>query len=246
MQTITTEMGGLTCRVVQAASEERAPDMAVVLCHGYGAPGEDLVPLAGEVLRHHPELSGRVRFYFPAAPLTLPGMPFFMDARAWWPIDVTRYERAMTDGTLDELRREIPEGLDDARRKLLALLDEVQRQTGLPTGRLVLGGFSQGAMLTTDVTLRLEEAPAALAIFSGTLLAEPEWRRRAPTRGGLRVLQTHGRQDPLLPFEGAVLLRDLLSDAGLEVEFHPFDGPHTIDAGGVLRLGRLLSDVLEG
>ncbi len=93
---------------------------------------------------------------------------------------------------------------------------------------MILGGFSQGAMLATDVALRLEEAPAGLIIWSGTLISEPEWRKRAPARRGLGVFQSHGRQDPLLPFLRAVALRDLLIEAGLEVDFLAFDGEHTI------------------
>ena len=77
------------------------------------------------------------------------------------------------------MRTEIPEGLASARRKLMALLEVAQVETGLPMSRFLLGGFSQGAMLATDVTLRLEEAPAGLAALSGTLLCEEEWRPRA-------------------------------------------------------------------
>jgi len=110
---------------------------------------------------------------------------------------------------------------------------------------VVLGGFSQGAMVTTDLALRQDEAPAALVILSGTLLAESEWRARAVRRKGLRVLQSHGRQDPILPFAEAVLLRDLLQESGLAVEFLPFDGPHTISEEALDRLGALLLSLLD-
>ena len=65
---------------------------------------------------------------------------------------------------------------------LMALVDELGRGTGLAPGRIVLGGFSQGAMVATDVALRLEEPPAALVVLSGTLLCQDEWRRRAVWR----------------------------------------------------------------
>ncbi|MCB9729183.1 MAG: phospholipase [Deltaproteobacteria bacterium] len=241
MRTVTTELAGLTCRF--ASAENAKPELLVVLCHGYGAPGHDLVPVAAEVLRARPALAERVMFCFPAAPLSLGGVPPF-ESRAWWPIDVGRFERALTTGSIAALREDVPEGLASARRLLLGLLDALQRQTGLPMGRIVLGGFSQGAMLATDLTLRLDEAPAALAIFSGTMLAESEWRRLAPRRRGLRVLQTHGRQDPLLPFVSASWVRELLAEAGLEVRYLPFDGPHTIGAEGVHGLADLLGDLL--
>ena len=95
-------------------------------------------------------------------------------------------------------------------------------------------------MVATDVALRLEEAPAGLLIFSGSLISEPEWRKRAPSRRGLKVLQSHGTQDPLLPFERAVALRDLLIDAGLEVDFLSFEGGHTIPAEALERAADFL------
>ncbi len=233
MRLVQTKLGGLTCRVLdtgaQADGPPGPPALAVVLCHGYGAPGDDLVGLGAEVVHMRPELAGRVRFVFPEAPTDLGGHGFApAGSRAWWPIDLLGLERAAAEGALDALRCAIPDGLDAARRLLATTVDEMLRRFDLTPARLVLGGFSQGAMLATDLTLRLEEAPAFLAIFSGTLICADAWRRRAPTRAGLRVVQSHGRQDPLLPFAAAQQLRDLLVSAGLDVDFIPFDGPHTI------------------
>jgi len=127
---------------------------------------------------------------------------------------------------------------------LTGLVEKLSLQTQLPVGRVVLGGFSQGAMLATDVALRLEEAPAGLVILSGTLLNEGDWARRAPMRHGLRVLQAHGRQDPLLPFSGAEALRDLLVLSGLMVDFVGLEAGHTITLDGVRRLAAFLATAL--
>jgi phospholipase/carboxylesterase len=59
------------------------------------------------------------------------------------------------------------------------------------------------------------------------------------------VLQSHGRQDPILPFSDAGLLRDLLLEAGLSVDFLPFDGPHTISEEALEHLGALLLALLK-
>jgi len=217
---------GLEVRVAQRT--KGPPRAAVVLCHGFGAPGDDLVSLWGEVLERQPSLAD-VRFYFPAAPLSLGGFGWG-DSRAWWMIDLQTMA-ALNQGTPDALRefrkREV-EGLPEARALLAGLVEEIQKDTGLPLGKIVLGGFSQGAMLATDLTLRLPESPAGLVIFSGTLLVEDQWRALAPRRKGLQVLQSHGRQDPLLAFAAAEWLRDLLGGAGLDVQFLPFDGGHTL------------------
>jgi phospholipase/carboxylesterase len=237
MNTVTTQMGELACRVLGAEQ----PSFVVLLCHGYGAPGTDLVPMAHELMHLRPALAEQVRFLFPEAPLTLPG---FFGARAWWHIDVARYERALRTGDLRDMRAEIPEGLASARRKLMALLEVAQVETGLPLSRFLLGGFSQGAMLATDVTLRLEEAPAGLAALSGTLLCEEEWRPRAAKRAGLPVLQSHGRVDPVLPYQAAEWLRELLTESGMEVNFIPFDGAHTIPGESMHALAELIEQLM--
>lgn len=244
MPDVATRLGPLEARVVQRDPSVR-PSLAVVLCHGFGASGRDLVPLAAELLSQAPALGDSVRFIFPAAPLALPG--FGGDARAWWPIDFESSVALRASGPQGRLalRSRVPEGLAQARRQLAACVEAVGVTSGLPASRVVLGGFSQGAMVTTDLALRQDEAPAALVILSGTLIAEGEWRARAPRRKGLTVLQSHGRQDPLLPFEDAVALRDLLQDAGLRVEFLPFDGPHTIPLEALERLGTLLLSLLD-
>ncbi len=216
------------------------PALAVVLCHGFGAPGDDLVPL-GESLAAAPGLS-KVRFYFPEGPLSLGGP--YGGGRAWWMIPPERL-LAMQRGRLDPSlwRKEKPDGLAPARKALQTFVDRVQRETGLPFSKLVLGGFSQGAMVTCDLALRLEEPPAALLQWSGTLLCEDEWKARAQKRKGLRVLQSHGREDPILPFENAEALRDLLTQAGLSVDFLPFSGGHTIPPGALAKAAALMGSL---
>jgi len=220
-------LAGLEVEVLQSTKE--APRAACILCHGFGAPGDDLVPLHGELVSLQPSLAD-VRFYFPAAPLSLGGLGLG-DARAWWMIDMNTMMKLQL-GDADSLRayrRIEPEGMAMARARVLQLVSEVLEETRLPASKLLLGGFSQGAMITTDVALRLPQAPAGLMILSGTMLIEDEWAKLAAERSGLPVFQGHGRQDPLLAFRTAEWLRELLTKAGLEVQFHPFDGGHTID-----------------
>jgi phospholipase/carboxylesterase len=242
MKAIRTTLGSLRCVVIDG---DTPPELLVFLCHGYGAGGDDLVSLAPELMSRHEGLRERVRFVFPEAPLdlALEGAP---GGRAWWALDMNRLVLLQQDPAagISRLRKESPEALPKARKLLMGALDEALRQTKLSTGSAVLGGFSQGAMLATDVTLRLEEAPAALCIFSGTLIAEDQWRPRAAARRGLQVFQSHGRQDPLLPFANAEALRDLLTEGGLQVEFLPFNDGHTITEEALSRFGALLESTL--
>src|SRR5512144_2044772 len=91
----------------------------VVLLHGFGASGEDLVPLA----RYFDAPEG-TSWVFPAAPLELGGL--YGDARAWWLIDFERLERDLMSGRAGDRAVEVPDGLVEARAAMTALLDDVR------------------------------------------------------------------------------------------------------------------------
>ena len=113
----------------------------VVLLHGFGAPGNDLVPLA-DVLN----VPTGTRFVFPEGPLTLSFGP--RDACAWWLIDMARMAQDQAAGRPRDLSNEIPKGLAPARDTMLTFLKEVEHTFNADPHKTVLGGFSQGAMLT--------------------------------------------------------------------------------------------------
>jgi len=239
---VTTErFGPLRYRLV---APTKSPQFAIVLCHGYGAPGDDLVAFADAFLRLEPRLADEAIFAFPEAPLSLGGVGPW-EARAWWPIDIEALERALAEGRSFAAGRAAPDGLPEARAQLAASLEPFCARFALGTDRCVLGGFSQGAMIATDLGLRLSPAPLGLALFSGTLLTPTEWRPLAATLAASArvpwILQSHGRQDSLLSFGAATALRDLLVEAGLAVEFVAFDGPHTIPPEALDRCARLLA-----
>jgi phospholipase/carboxylesterase len=194
----------------------------VVLLHGYGAGGDDLVPLA-HVLNQSPD----VRFVFPAAPLAPPELAAY-GGRAWWPLDIEALQLAATQGKARERALETPAGLSDARASVSALLTEVQRDLGVAPEHIVLGGFSQGAMLACDVALHSALPLAGLVLLSSTLISQNEWQPRMAARKLLPVLQTHGLQDPLLPVAQARALRDLFRAAGVAVKWLEFQGGHEL------------------
>ncbi len=194
-----------------------------VLLHGFGASGTDLVPL-GRMLGGPPGM----RFAFPAAPILLGGEGMPSDSRAWWRIDMDRIQRSLMGGRLADYLREEPVGLTEARELLVPALEALVRELGVPAGQLVLGGFSQGAMLSLDVALRTTLPLMGVILWSGTIIAEQIWQKQLPSRRGLRVFQSHGRQDPLLPFAVATSLHQQLTAAGLRVDWHEFMGSHEI------------------
>lgn len=219
------DLAGLTTRIVGPADAA----ITCVLFHGFGAPGDDLVPLA-EVF------AAPVRFVFPAAPLELGGM--YGGARAWWMIDFARIEADRARGT--DRRDEIPAGLAEARTQVLALLDQLQAQPAIAQGQLVLGGFSQGAMVALDAALHRAAPPAGLILMSGTLIASPVWQPRMAKLAGVPIALSHGQQDPILPFRMAEVLRDQLIAAGAAVDWRPFRGGHEIPAAAIEGAAALL------
>jgi phospholipase/carboxylesterase len=240
MNDVVTTAGGLKTRLLQPDGE-RPPSLLTLFCHGYGASGEDLVPFVPELVEREPRLS-TVRFAFPAGPISLPGLPWG-DSRAWWPLDWTAFETANIRGW-EDVRNACPPELTAARRQLQGCVEGLLQGSGLGPDRVVLGGFSQGAMLATDLTLHWEHRPAALIVLSGILLDQKRWRTLAPRRAGLPVTQSHGREDPVLPFHEGEALRDLLIQAGLEVEWIPFDGPHTVHPDALDHIATLLARLL--
>lgn len=228
----TIEAGGLRVRM---SGPVAGP--AVILCHGYGAPGDDLCGLAGAIAA-----GPGVRWFFPEAPLDLGG-----GARAWWPIDMVAIQVALMRGLPRVFDTEaVPAGMTDALARTQSCLQALVRDHGVDPARTVIGGFSQGAMVTTDLFVNAPERWAGLMILSGTLLAGGRWRPAlAQNARGRAVFQSHGRQDPILPFAVAEELHALLAQHGATVEWVPFQGPHTISQGVCARAGTWLQSVLR-
>jgi phospholipase/carboxylesterase len=223
-------LGGLKVRLVGGSDGRGGGDGPVVLLlHGFGAPGDDLVLLADVI-----EVPRGTRWLFPEAPLSL--NMGFGDSRAWWIIDFARIQEDRAAGRIRDLSVEIPQGLALARERFLAFLKELPRQFQIDYKKTVIGGFSQGAMLTCDAVLHTDYPFAGLVQLSGNLLAQSVWGPLMPTRKGLPVFQSHGTLDDILPHIGAERLCDALTQSGLAVERHSFRGGHEIPESVLQRL----------
>jgi phospholipase/carboxylesterase len=230
-------IGGLQTRITGGTDGKGGGSgPTVVLMHGFGAPGDDLIALWPLL-----DTPRGTRFVFPEGPLSL--RMGYGESRAWWMIDMERLQRDQATGRPRDLSRDVPKGSAEARAGLMMFLNEVERRLGADPKKMVLGGFSQGAMLALDVALRTDRPFAGLVLLSGTLVAKQEWMPLMPKRRGLRVLQSHGNADPILPFFLADQLHELLVQAGLAVEWMPFRGGHEIPEAVIRRLGSFIGQV---
>jgi phospholipase/carboxylesterase len=210
---------------VEVPSE--AKDAKTIVCfHGYGADMRDLAPLAFETPAKTP-----FTWLFPDAPDVLD-----WGGRAWWPIDVEAFEAAQRGGKPRDLSGGEPEGLAEAR----LAADSFLKELAVPAERLVLMGFSQGAMLAVDVAMRMKSSPAGVAVLSGTLVDAVSVKALAPARKGMPFFQSHGSVDPILGFMQALALEKELMSAGWRGKLMRFEGGHAIPGDVLAALGAWL------
>jgi phospholipase/carboxylesterase len=202
----------------------RPPSALVVLLHGYGANGDDLIALGHEWQRWLPEAA----FVAPNAPEPIPGMHGGLQ---WFPLTLRDPSERWR-------------GVVAAKPSLDRFLDAEVARYRLRPERLVLVGFSQGTMMALHAGLRRAVAPAGIVAYSG-LLAGPE--HLAETNARPPVLLIHGETDDLIPVEALHLARESLAETGLPVEWHvqPRLG-HGIDPEGQWMAGNFIAEVLRG
>ena len=201
------------------------PRRLVILLHGLGADGNDLIGLAPYWARLLPD----AEFLSPDAPFPCDTAPF---GYQWF-------------SSQDRSPEAVLGGVRAAAPILDAFIDEALEERGLRSGELALVGFSQGTMMSLFVGLRRAEPVAGIIGFSGRLLAPEllptELRSRPP------VLLVHGADDPVVPYSSLAAAEAALKEVGVPVETVTSVGiGHSIDEQGLRRGGQFLKDVLSG
>jgi phospholipase/carboxylesterase len=195
--------------------------------HGYGADMHDLAPLSQMM-----DPKGQVNWYFPNGILDVLIGPGFY-GRAWFPIDLARYERAMKMGRAEDISSSRSPGMDHAIELAAEMLTELQSRHS----SVIIGGFSQGAMMATELSFTLKEKPKGVVIMSGVLIDEANWRQKISLNKGMSYLQSHGKSDAILSYEGAKKLNELLNQSGWRGDFVGFSGGHEIPMEVIQRVG---------
>ena len=191
----------------------------VVLAHGYGSNGADLIGL----VPHWREALPDTAFVSPNAPYDCPGAP---GGYQWWGFGPGRGSRS--------------DGVKSAAPILDAFIDAELASHGLTDDRLALVGFSQGTMLSLYVGPRRAHQVAGIVGLSGALIETDDPPKTKPP-----ILLVHGDEDPMVPIDAFYRAQETLEREGFEVVSHVSPGlGHGVDLAGVTLARRFLTRML--
>ena len=200
------------------------PTASIVWMHGLGVDGSDFVPVVHEL-----DLApvGPVRFVFPNAPQ----MPVSINGGyvmpAWYDI-------------VPDRSREDEAGLRRSQAQIEALIAR-EKARGVPAGRIVVAGFSQGCAMALMTGLRHAEPLAGIMGLSGYLpLAALTAAERHPANAATPIFMAHGRLDEVVVPARALASRDALRALGHEVEWHDYPMDHSVCLDEVRDINRWL------
>lgn len=192
-----------------------SPKQIVLLLHGYGSNGADLISLAPHWQRNLPD----ALFLAPNAPQRLSNLS---SGYQWWPLS------AFTPQALAS-------GAASAAPAIEAFIDRKLKQYGLTETSLAIVGFSQGTMMALHVGLRRPRKVAAIIGYSGMLTGGQELSHLPITKPP--VLLIHGSADPIVPVAALHAAKMELEHLGIDVTAHISPGVgHSVDPIG-LRMG---------
>ena len=215
-----TELDALWRPAASQEGDHRAPAPgALVLLHGRGADEHDLHPLL-DLLDPERRLLGAT----PGGPLRLPP-----GGRHWY--------------ALGGIPTPDPTTFHETAPRLAAWLDALP----VPPERIVLGGFSQGAVMSHAMSLGPERPrPATLLAMSGFLPRVEGWPLAPDRLAGLSIAVAHGSLDPVIPFRFGEEAAETLEQAGAAVRrlFSPV--PHGVDPAWIEPLRELVEKVTSG
>jgi phospholipase/carboxylesterase len=203
---------------LQTIELETAPNPrhAIIWLHGLGADGNDFRPIVPELVdRAWPPL----RFVFPHAPVRPVTINGGMRMRAWYDIL----------GTEIAARQEVA-GIRASIAELDALIAR-EGERGIPPGRVILAGFSQGGAIVLAGGVRHAAKLAGIIGLSTYLpLDGLTAAERSAANAGLPIFMGHGSYDPVVPEALGRLSRDALSALGYDVEWHTYPMAHQVSA----------------
>ena len=206
------------------ASGEPAKKL-VILCHGYGADGNDLIGLGSQWQTLLPDAA----FISPHAPDRCGMSPM---GYQWFPITRLDPDEYWT-------------GVQEAAPVLNAFIDQELARHGLDDSAMALVGFSQGTMMSLHAGLRRAIAPAAILGYSGALAGPEHLAGQITVKPPVMLI--HGDMDEVIPVATLDVASNALAEAGVGVQWHVSQGiGHGIDGAGLSLGGEFLRTAFAG
>ena len=205
-----------------------APSVSIIWLHGLGADGHDFEPIVPEL-----SLPLATRFVFPHAPMRAVTINQGAVMRAWYDVRGVGGER-----------REDADGVRASADRIEALLAR-EKARGIPAGRIVLAGFSQGGAMALHTGLRHAERLAGVLALSCFLpLADSLATEASAANRDVPIFFGHGIHDPLIPLARGRRAHDILVELGWQVAWHEYPMPHSVCAEEVSDIASWLTKVL--
>lgn len=204
-------------------------EYCVIWLHGLGASGNDFEPIVPEL--GLPELPG-VRFIFPHAPVRPITINGGATMRGWYDIDSLDFGNRQQD----------TDGVRDSAAHINTLI-EAQIATGIPSENIVLAGFSQGGAIALFTGLTSPHRLGGIMALSTYLpIQEAVFTELTEHGKQLPIIMAHGQFDDVIHIQHAEQSRDVLSEHGINVQWHQYPITHSVSAEEVADVASWLKD----
>ncbi|EKD55145.1 MAG: hypothetical protein ACD_60C00025G0042 [uncultured bacterium] len=191
------------------------PKACVIWLHGLGADGHDFIPIVPELTALIPH---SLRFVFPHAPL----MPVTINngaiMRAWYDIASFEINRPADHA-----------GIKQSIKKLHQLIEQ-EEKSGIPIEKIILAGFSQGAVIALTAGLTFPKPIAGIIALSGYLPPFILTSERVK-HTSIPIFLGHGQEDPIVPYAlGEMSYETLKNEHYEKISWHHYPMPHSVCA----------------
>jgi len=203
---------------------------AVIWLHGLGADGHDFAPITYELqmTSHH-----KVKFVFPHAPVRPVTINGGFAMRAWYDIL-----------GLEEDTRQDAEGLASSGEQIASWIDSLVA-SGIPSQRIVLGGFSQGGALALYHGLQTTTMLGGIVAFSCYLpVADTVLNHLHAANKNTPLLMAHGTKDNVVPYAWGERSANTLKDQGYDVTWHSYPMAHSVCGEQMQALDHFIAAIL--
>lgn len=202
----------------------------IIWMHGLGADGYDFVDIIPQLKL--PENLG-VKFIFPHAPIMPVTLNGGYEMRAWFDIYGLTAEAKQNKA-----------GILKAQKHIETLIDN-EIANGIPSDKIILAGFSQGAAMALHCGLRYKQQLGGILALSGFLLLDDQTEDINKSYKNLPILMMHGTHDDVVAISLAEKSKQVIEDLGFTVEWHTFPIQHSLCAEEITKIGSWLKKVLK-